>query len=175
MTSDIRIAFGQLDERAASVGARDVMDRISLRDYTVDVEIGAFQSERGRTQRVCFNVVVEVRPQADPIDDDVDRILSYDTISQAIHTELAAERLNLLETLAARIAERILVEPGAEVVFVRIEKLDRGPGALGVEIVRSKAKFEPVRDVVADEDAARPHPIVVYLNTDGLAADHLGG
>ena len=26
----------------------------------VEVEIGAFQPERGTTQRVCFNVVVEV-------------------------------------------------------------------------------------------------------------------
>ena len=39
--------------------------------------------------------------------DDVDRILSYDRVTEAIDAELGAERLNLLETLAARVAERI--------------------------------------------------------------------
>ena len=40
--------------------------------------------------------------------------------------------------MAERVAERILLEPQAMRAFVRIEKLDRGPGALGVEIVRSR-------------------------------------
>ena len=64
-------------------------------------------------------------------------------MTEAIAHELAAERLNLLETLAERIAERILLEPQALRAFVRIEKLDRGPGALGVEIVRT-ARLRPV-------------------------------
>ena len=80
-------------------------------------------------QRIAFNVVVELRPLGNPIDDDVDRILSYDKVTEAIAAELAEERLNLLETLAERVAERILHEPQAMRVFVRIEKLDRGPGA----------------------------------------------
>ena len=63
--------------------------------------------------------------------------MSYDKVSEAIAFELSKERLNLLETLAERVAHRILFEPQAIRVFVRIEKLDRGPGALGVEIVRS--------------------------------------
>ena len=78
-------------------------------------------------QRLRFNVVVEVRPRPQPLEDDVDRILSYDRITEAIAAELAAERLNLLETLAERVAERILAEPQAMRVFVRIEKLDRRP------------------------------------------------
>ena len=71
-------------------------------------------------------------------DDDVDKVISYDTITEAIEHELAAERVNLLETLAERVAARCLADPRAVRVFVRIEKLDRIPGALGVEIVRSR-------------------------------------
>ena len=106
----------------------------------VEVEIGAFQKERGHRQRVMFNVVVEVAPVTAPLNDDVDRILSYDRITESIADELAAERLNLLETLAERVAERILAEPQAMRAFVRIEKLDIGPYKLGVEIVRSRAE-----------------------------------
>ena len=81
----------------------DPRDRISLRDHIVEADIGAFQQERGQKQRLRFNVVVEVRPHPAPLDDDVDRILSYDRITESIASELAAERLNLLETLAERV------------------------------------------------------------------------
>lgn len=158
MTNDIHLAFAHPSERAAA--STDMpYDRISLRDYVVEVEIGAFQAERGTLQRVRFNVVVEVLPTADPINDDVDRILSYDRVTEAIALELKAERINLLETLAARVAERILQEPQAERVFVRIEKLDRGPFSLGVEIVRARDGVRPA----AQDHIATPHPRVVFL------------
>ncbi|THH37404.1 dihydroneopterin aldolase [Aliishimia ponticola] len=167
MSSEIRLAFAHPSERAEATATSAPLDRISVRDHVVEVEIGAFQAERGVTQRVCFNIVVEVRPLSGPIDDDVDRILSYDKVTEAIAAALAEERLNLLETLAERVAERILNEPQAMRVFVRIEKLDRGPGALGVEIVRSSGSGAQV----ADDDA--PHPEIVYLSNAALASPHL--
>lgn len=170
MSSDIRLAFDHPEARAeATQGPGTPPDRISLREHVVEVEIGAFQSERGKRQRVCFNVVVEVRPHAEPLDDDVDRILSYDTITEAIAHELGAERLNLLETLAERIAERILAAPQALRVFVRIEKLDRGPGALGVEIVRARGQAPVERQSEGDA----PHPVVVHLSNAAVGYDGL--
>lgn len=170
MSSEIRLAFAHPSERAAATAPKHPLDRISLRDHVVDVEIGAFQAERGTTQRICFNVVVEVTPLKGPIDDDVDRILSYDRVTEAIAYELSAERLNLLETLADRVAERILLEPQAVRAFVRIEKLDRGPGALGVEIVRGRDAAH--QDIDENEG---PHPQLVYLSNDAIAAPHLTG
>ncbi|MDF3349063.1 dihydroneopterin aldolase [Sulfitobacter sp. KE34] len=165
---EIRLAFAHPSERAETMAGPEPRDRISLRDHIVEVEIGAFQAERDVTQRVCFNVVVEVAPLTGVVDDDVDRILSYDRVTEAIAAELAAERLNLLETLAERVADRILIEPQAMRVFVRIEKLDRGPGALGVEIVRA-------REEAAAHDAAQksPQPRVVYLSNAAIASTRL--
>jgi len=171
MTQEIRLAFAHPSERSMATADDRPRDRISLRDHVVEVEIGAFQAERGTTQRVCFNVVVEVRPLAEPVADDVDRILSYDCVTEAIAHELAAERVNLLETLAERIAERILLEPQAMRAFVRIEKLDRGPGALGVEIVR--ARRDQPRDLHLLRDEDRPHPVLVFLSNDAIAAPQL--
>jgi dihydroneopterin aldolase len=170
MTTETRLAFAHPSERAAATAPQGPLDRISLRDHIVAVEIGAFQTERGTTQRICFNVVVEVEPVKGPIDDDVDRILSYDRVTEAIAHELAAERLNLLETLAERVAERILAEPQAVRVFVRIEKLDRGPGALGVEIVRARGQVWQPPDA---ED--RPHPRLVFLSNAAIASAYLPG
>lgn len=173
MTSDIRLAFAHPEERAVASATADPRDRISLRDHVVEVEIGAFQKERGHRQRVMFNVVVEVRPAPQPLNDDVDRILSYDRITEAIATELAAERLNLLETLAERVAERILAEPQAMRAFVRIEKLDIGPYKLGVEIVRSRAEAA-LKVVGQDGVEAAVHPLVVYLDNAAIASPDLG-
>ncbi len=170
MSDEIRQAFAHPSERAEA-SATAPCDRISLRDYVVEVEIGAFQQERGALQRVRFNVVVEVSPLTGPIDDDVDRILSYDRVTEAIGTELGAERINLLETLAARVAERILLEPQAERVFVRIEKLDRGPFSLGVEIVRSRDGSAVAGQ--AHEEA--PHPRVVFLSNAAIGSGQVGG
>ncbi len=143
--------------RATHVGAP--LDRISVRDYTRRVEIGAFQTERGVTQRIRFNVVLEVSPQVAARDDDVDTVISYDTITEAIDDELAAERINLLETLAERIAARLLADPRVARAFVRIEKLDRIPGALGIEIVRQRPPADgPRLRPVAEEPSPRPGP-----------------
>ena len=84
MSHEIRLAFEHPAARASATAPDGPLDRISVRDHVVAVEIGAFQAERGTTQRICFNIVVEVRPMADALDDDVDRILSYDRVTEAI-------------------------------------------------------------------------------------------
>ncbi len=172
MTSDISLAFAHPEERALASSGADPRDRISLRDHIVEVDIGAFQQERGHRQRVLFNVVVEVRAAQQPLNDDVDLILSYDRITWAIATELAAERLNLLETLAERVAERILAEPAAMRVFVRIEKLDVGPYKLGVEIVRSRVEAA-VEMEGSDGQQASVHPLVAFLDNTLIASADL--
>jgi dihydroneopterin aldolase len=155
-TDETAQAFAHPLARAEAMAGPDPLDRISLRNHVVEAEIGAFQVERGVQQRLRFDIVVEVLPLGDA-GDDVDRILSYDKLAEAVAAELAAERLNLLETLAERVAARILREPQAERVFLRIEKLDRGPGDLGVEIVRSR------REAKAPPEPDAPRPRVVVL------------
>lgn len=160
-TAALALAFSAPLDRARASGERD---RISLREHLREVEIGAFQEERGRRQRLRFDIVAEVRSDREAVaEDDVDGILSYDTLIEAIETELAAERINLLETLAERIAARVLTQPRAARVFIRIEKLDRGPHALGVEIVRSRT------DVIALPEDPAPEPFVVLFDPAGLS------
>ena len=168
MISEVHLAFAHPSERSDATTTSISLDRISLRDHIVDVEIGAFQAERGVTQRISFNIVVEVLPLTGPIDDDVDRILSYDKVIEAIAFELADERLNLLETLAENVADRILLEPQAMRTFVRIEKLDRGAGALGVEIVR--ARGDVTVEQIEPEDALRPQ--LVFLSDEAISSPH---
>jgi dihydroneopterin aldolase len=120
---------------------------------------------------------MEVTHHAAAQDDDVDKVLSYESITEAIEAALAAERLNLLETLAERVASGCLADPRALRVFVRVEKLDRIPGAFGVEIVRMRlpedaARLRPVAPSRA-EPAARP--LVLHLGAPLLEGPQGGG
>ncbi len=159
-------AFDLPQARAIATHAGPPLDRISVRDYVRAVEIGAFRTERGVTQRIRLNVVLEVSHHAAAQDDDVDQVISYDTITEAIEHALAIERVNLLETLAERIASGCLADRRAVRVFVRVEKLDRIPGALGVEIVRTRVpeaaqRLHSVGAPIVAIPGARPR--VVYL------------
>lgn len=106
----------------------------------MSVEIGAFQSERGTQQRLRFTLTVDLRNPVIGTEDQVDRIMSYDVLTEAIETALAQQRYNLVETLAERIAAEVLIHPQAARVEVTVEKLDRGPGALGITISRKAAR-----------------------------------
>lgn len=140
-------------------------DLISLRDHVIEIEIGAFQQERGLKQRVRFNLVAELaRLAPDRSADDVDDILSYDVLIEAIEDALSDRRLDLLETLAEGIAARILRTGRVARVHVRIEKLDRSSGALGVEITRDQSG----PDLACAPGSGTPVPRVIFLQQDAL-------
>ncbi|WP_313135288.1 dihydroneopterin aldolase [Paracoccus jeotgali] len=132
----------------------DEPDQIHLRDYLIEAEIGAFQSERGHRQRLRFNLTADLADAVDAAGDDVDRILSYDVLTDAVATALADARFNLLETLAEKIAAEVLAHPAAACVRVSVEKLDRIPGALGVTLLRRRGRVDPVQ--------AAPAPVVLF-------------
>lgn len=148
--------------------ATDPPDRIFLRDHVVEAEIGAFQAERGVRQRVRFTVIADLAPGPPhgAHADDVDTILSYDLLLDAIAAEMTGRRINLLETLAEGIAARVLAHGGVATVHLTIEKLDRVPGTLGVEITRTRPRAMPVEALpLALPDTAQ----VVLLDGAALA------
>ena len=101
------------------------MDKIFVSDFLKEIEIGAFQSEHGCTQRVRFNVSLDIEPSSIRLDDNVDNVLSYEIITDAINLELSNQRFNLLETLAERVADRCLRQARVIRAEVKIEKLDK--------------------------------------------------
>ena len=116
------------------------VDHILVRDYVRKIDIGAFHSEYGVKQRVSFNVILEVKTDNQPMHDNVDLVLSYDNIIEIIEDEIGQKRVALLETLAEKIAISCLCLNSVVTATVRLEKLDRGLGKLGVQISRTKVQ-----------------------------------
>jgi dihydroneopterin aldolase len=113
------------------------VDRILVRDFVLPVEVGAYEFERHKSQRVRFSVEAEVRRRV-LMPKDMRDVFSYDIILDIIRTLVGRGHTVLVETLAEQAAERILQHEEILSVMVRVEKLDLGPGAVGVEIVRRR-------------------------------------
>lgn len=124
-----------------STARRDgvILDRIFVRNFVLPIAIGVYDEEQGITQKVGFSIEAEVAAGVSPKGDDLDEVPSYDELTGAVKAVVAAGHINLVETLAARIAERCLSDKRIVSVRVRVEKLERGPDAVGVEIVRPRA------------------------------------
>jgi FolB domain-containing protein len=113
-------------------------DHVFVHDFVLPVRIGAYASEHEKPQRVRFNVDVKVlRPPHEA--EDMRDVFSYDVITDAICMIVARGHVTLAETLAERIAALLLEHPRVVRVIVRLEKLDLGPGAVGVTIERERA------------------------------------
>ncbi|MEM1149307.1 MAG: dihydroneopterin aldolase [Pseudomonadota bacterium] len=150
---------------------REVGDRLVLSGYVRDVEIGAFQPERGAVQKVRFSITLDTTPPERGLDDEVDGILSYDRLVEAIDASLLERRYDLLETLAERIAQRVLAHPRALRITVRIEKLDLGPYVLGVEITRIQTVptlVRPATDGIEPWILVQPPPEASQGWVDGV-------
>lgn len=135
-------SYGQYKEDVRPGRQRQThsFDKIFVRNLVIPCFVGAFEEERAEKQRVRFLVELWVYPVRQRCNDDVDRVVSYDRLVDAIHAVIAGGHINLLETLAERVAARCLAHRRAAKVRVLVEKLDRLDGAsLGVEIERMKS------------------------------------
>jgi dihydroneopterin aldolase len=86
---------------------------------------------------VSFDIAADIRRT--PSDrDDLRQVFSYDVLTDAVRAVAAEGPFQLVETLAERIAARLLAHAAIVRVTVRVEKRDLGPGGVGVEIVRQR-------------------------------------
>ncbi len=116
-----------------------IFDRIFVRGLVLPVAIGVYDEEQGITQKVRFTIEASVAAGVSPKGDNIDEVPSYDELVAAVKSIITAGHINLVETLAARIADKCLSDKRIVSVLVRVEKLERGPDAVGVEIVRPRA------------------------------------
>jgi (5-formylfuran-3-yl)methyl phosphate synthase len=146
LVRDLIPADGATGESWSTGGAgarNDAFDAVFIRDFVTTADIGAYVHERGRQQRVRFDVEASVR-RVDAHADDMRAIFSYDVILDAIRIVTGRGHIDFLERFAEDVAALVLKHPRVASVRVRVEKLDVVAGAIGVEIRRGPPK-PPVR------------------------------
>ncbi|OAN50759.1 dihydroneopterin aldolase [Paramagnetospirillum marisnigri] len=115
--------------------------RILVRDLVLKCSIGIHAHELLAPQRVRINVDMSVLEQAGPLCDDIANVVSYEDVIDGIKTLLADGHINLVETLAEKIAELCLSDERVETTRIRVEKLDvyAEAASVGIEIERGRA------------------------------------
>lgn len=134
--SDVRAFPGRT--YASTVDRPIETDKVFVHDLVVPCYIGAYDFERGTQQNVRFNIDVDVR-RSHVRSDDMRGVFSYDLVIDAIKIIVGRGHIDLIETLASELADRVLHHASVVRVCVRVEKLDVVSGAVGVEIKRERA------------------------------------
>lgn len=136
---------------------------VFLRDLVLAARIGVHAHEHAGPQRVRINVDLAVedegaravtgagvaalsrppagRPAAQAVGkDELSRVVDYEAIANAARAIVGAGHVQLVETLAERIAEACLADRRVISARVRVEKLDIFPDATsaGVEVERRR-------------------------------------
>ncbi|MDE8343149.1 MAG: dihydroneopterin aldolase [Acidocella sp.] len=116
-----------------------------IRDLVLNASIGVYKHEHDATQRIRINLDLAIlddseeklsRPAVGR--DDLARVVDYEAIVNRTRAIVAAGHVQLVETLAERLAESCLTDPRVVLVRVRVEKLDvfADAASAGVEVER---------------------------------------
>jgi dihydroneopterin aldolase len=120
-----------------------VSDRIALRGLLVRGHHGVFESERTDGQDFVIDVVLDVDTSEAAHSDDLADTVDYGTLASTIAAVVGGPAVNLIETLAERIAQACLDDVRVASVEVSVHK-PHAPIALTfddvvVTIVRARA------------------------------------
>ncbi len=118
--------------------ARKRIRHVFVRDLELEANIGVHHREKGKMQPVRINVDLTVEETEGEVGDKLANVVDYGAVVDGIKAILAGGHLNLVETLAERVAEHCLADKRVKVARVRIEKLEviAEAQSVGVEIER---------------------------------------
>lgn len=147
------------------------MDKIIIKDFEVLACHGVNPEEKINEQRFVFCVELDIDIDAAAEKDDIDETVSYAAVKKRIQSFCEGNCFDLIETLAARLAERILKEfPLARAIELTVKKPDAPmSGKFDYVGVRVKRAWHKVYLGLGSSEGDRN----AYLNfaVNGLKAD----
>ena len=111
---------------------------VFVRDLELPAKIGVHSHEKLDSQLIRINVDMATSAEGGPIDDELANVVCYEDVVNGITDIVAGEHINLVETLAEKIADFCLADDRVLVVKVRVEKphIIAEAASVGVEIER---------------------------------------
>jgi dihydroneopterin aldolase len=99
-----------------------VTDRIQVDGIEVRARHGVLEHEQVEPQRFLVDLTVLLDLTRAGASDDLADTVDYGRLAQEAHDVVAVESHQLIETVADRVAKRLLAEPGVERVIVTVHK-----------------------------------------------------
>jgi 7,8-dihydroneopterin aldolase/epimerase/oxygenase len=97
-------------------------DRIAVRGISAHAHHGVYDWERERGQTFRIDAVLELDTAPAAAEDDLGRTVNYAALAQQLHAVLTGEPVDLLETLAQRLADTCLADPLVDAVEITVHK-----------------------------------------------------
>ncbi|MCB5227660.1 dihydroneopterin aldolase [Alishewanella sp. 16-MA] len=114
------------------------MDIVFIKQLQVDTVIGVYDWEKTIKQRLLLDLRLTADQRAAAQADDIRLTLDYAVISARVIELITAEPIELIETVAERVAQLLLTEFSTSQVEVTVSKPGAVPQAqtVGVQITR---------------------------------------
>ena len=118
-------------------------DRITVHGLTGHGFHGVYPAERehGQTFRVDAALELDTAPAA--ATDDLARTVNYAELAQSLHAVLVGEPVDLLETLAQRLADLCLADPLVQAVEITVHKPDADLGVPADDVTVAIRRTRP--------------------------------
>ena len=115
-----------------------MQDKVFIEDLEVETIIGIFGWERKVKQIVKISLEMDFNISDAAKTDNIDQALDYKSIGKDISSFVGKSSFQLVETMADKIAKRVLKNKSIEKVEVKVEKPGalRGSKSVGIKIVR---------------------------------------
>jgi 7,8-dihydroneopterin aldolase/epimerase/oxygenase len=116
--------------------------RIILSNLRVQASIGILPHEVAAKQPLLISCEVRMHDAPlVPAGDDVRHVLDYRRVRQIAIDEVEAGHINMLESLAGHVCEKIMALPGVSAATVRVDKPNIFPDcdSVGVEVSGERA------------------------------------
>ncbi len=114
--------------------------KIFIKNLSLNMFIGAFDSEKAQRQRVIVSAELTVTPNENWHADDMHDIISYANVVKRIEAIAEKEHIHLVETFAELIIQDCFRNKDVQSVTVRVEKPDilNNVETVGAEITRKR-------------------------------------
>ena len=122
--------------------AQSSVRHVFIRDLMLNALIGVYGHEKENPQRIRINLDLAVKETPSAVEDRLSDVVSYEDVADGIRSMVASGHVNLVETLAERIADMCFADERVKAARVRIEKLDvfKDAASAGVEIERFRSE-----------------------------------
>ncbi|TQN37731.1 dihydroneopterin aldolase [Blastococcus colisei] len=102
--------------------AESFPDRIAIRGLRAQGHHGVYAFERERGQVFVVDAVLELDTVAAAAGDDLGRTVNYAELAHQLYAVVTGEPVNLIETLAQRLADVCLADPLVDAVEITVHK-----------------------------------------------------
>ena len=115
--------------------------KILIKDLTLDLQLGYYDFEKEKKQKVKFNLEVSYQNKNPTNDKDLKSIVNYSKIVKLIEKLVKNKHYHFLETLAEDVFDELFVDKRIDKIILQIEKLEilKQCTSVGIQISKKRS------------------------------------